>query len=257
MKTPRKITLAATVAGLLFQTVAQAFVGGINTPGTSNASITFNDTLSVPTGALYPGPSVSPWNGSIQTLPITTDPNGDFAKGSIDASYVPLTDFYWLNFGSIVLNQAAGNTGFADLIFNFAVEYQLDLLGLPSQSTIYPILIVNGTVQPGGFAQINGTINYFGSYQTTAGITTGLLDTVTYNSMWNTPGTFSGFAGGTASVGTTPALIPGTTLTLSGSMRFRVDPAMMSVESVPEPASAALLLGSAALLMVRRRRALV
>ncbi len=257
MKASSKVVLVALGCALLSNGPAQAAISGINTPIASFADVIFNDTTSVPAGSVYGPVTVVAWNGSPHVMPLTTDPNGDFAKGGVAASFVPGTGFYFVNLGGIRLNQAAGNTGYADLTINFNVQYQLDGSGIAPQSTIFPILAVNGTVQPGGsgFAAINGTIDYYGTTQTTAGLVSGLLDTVTYNANWNTPGTFTSFVGGTPSVGTTPALIPFTTLTLVGSMRFRVDPAEINVETVvPEPA--ALSLVAVASLALRRRRRL-
>ena len=152
----------------------------------------------------------------------------------------------------MTLSQLPVNTGQALLWFHFNIEYQLDPAGLPLQTTLYPNFVVNGTVQPtaGSFAAVNGFIDYYGV--NTAGTLT-LLDTVNYNSTWNTPGSFTGTAFGVPVSGTTPALVGNTTLTLIGDIRFVVDPATINAETIPEPASIGLLaLGG--LLMVRRRK---
>ena len=260
--------LIAAAGGLLSHAASQAAIIAINTPGTSNASITFDDTNSVapPAGTTNSGPSVTPWNGTVVTLPVTTDPNtGDFANGSIDATFIPASNTYALNFNSITLNQAVGNTGFANLDFAFNVEYQLDALGLPSQPTLFPNFVVNGTVQNTAlsFAAVTGFINYEGV--NTAG-TISVLDTVNYNSVWNTPGPFSGVAVGIPTFGFTPVLVGNTTLTLSGVIQFQVDPALINAQSVqsfqsaviPEPSSAVLLgIGACVTVMgaFRRHRA--
>jgi hypothetical protein len=237
----------ALVVGLLFTSTTQAAISGINTPGTSNASVNFNDTNSVapPAGITNTGPAVSPWNGAAVTLPSTTDPNtSDFATGSIVGSFAGNT--YAINLNTITLTQAVGNTGFADLDFNFSIEYQLDGLGLPTQPTLFPNIIVNGTVQniASSFALVSGFINY--EAVNTAGAIS-LIETVNYNSIWNTPGPFTGTAFGVPTFGTTPALIPNTTLTLTGFIHFRVDPATINAQSVTVPEPSTLVLGMAGL----------
>jgi hypothetical protein len=235
---------------------------GINTPVTSGASVVFDDTNSIapPAGVTNTGPATSPWTGAILTLSPTTDPNtGDTAQGSIDATFAG--NNYALNFSGITVTQAPTNTGFANLTFTFNVEYQLDAAGLPTQATLFPNFIVNGTVQPsvGSFAVVSGFINY--DAVNTAG-TISTIETVNYNTIFNTPGPFTGTAIGIPVNGSTPALVPNTTLTLSGQIHFLVDPASISAESVqavvpiiPEPGTLALLtLGSGVLATFRRRR---
>jgi hypothetical protein len=189
---------------------------------------------------------ITPWGGAApinNTLPLATSGIGDTAKGIITADVI--AGNYSLSLNSVLLNQAALNTGFADLIFTFSVEFQLDAAGLPSQATVFPNFAVNGTVQSaaGSFASIKGFINYTG---VNAAGTISTLDTVNYNALFNTPGNFSGTVAGVPVNGTTPVLAPNTTLTLSGMIDFTVDPANISAETVPEPNSG-LLVGFAVL----------
>lgn len=234
---------------------AHAAIVGVNTPVTSAASILFDDTLSSapPPGVTFTGPSVSPWNGATISLPLTTDPNtADFALGDLGATFAGNT--YSLNFANVTLNQAPLNTGTAYLTFAFNIEFQLDAAGLPVQPTLFPNFIVNGTVQniPGAFAAVTGSIDYYGV--NTAG-TYSLLETVNYNSVWNTPGNYTGTAVGLPVNGTTPLLVGNTTLTLAGFIRFQVDPASINAYSVlaPEPASFTLF-ALAAVVTARRHR---
>lgn len=250
--------IAAVTSLFLLSAAAQAGISGINTPVTSTASVNFDDTGSQTPALLFGttngGPSSSPWTGSLVSLGATLDPiTGDLAQGDISASFLGNT--YAVNFNNVVLNQAVNNSGFADLIFTFNVEFQIDALGLPAQATLFPSFQVNGTVQniAGSFAAVSGAINYSGV--NTAG-TISTFETVTYGATFNTPGNFNAIVPGVPTVGTTPALVPNTTLTLDGVIRFRVDPANISANSVmvPEPSVSMLALTAAAMLASRRRR---
>jgi hypothetical protein len=255
----RSVAAFALVGGLLFGANAQAGIIAINTPGTSTASITFDDTFSVvpPAGITNSGPSASPWNGSLLTMPLTTDTvTGDFASGDIDATFVFSGNTYAINFNNVTLNQVGANTGFAHLNFAFNVEFQLDAAGLPLQAPLYPNFLVNGTVQniPGSFAAVGGFIDYSGV--NTAG-TYSVLETVKYGSTWTTPGNFIGTAFGVPVNGFTPALVGNTTLTLNGFISFQVDPASINAysvqgQAVPEPATMVLLAPLFAVLLRRR-----
>ena len=255
MKTsPRCFLLTALTLALPLSDRAHALITGINTPGTSLASINFDDTASFspPPGTTNITPNVTPWNGALFSLPFTTDGTTlDTAQGDIAASFAG--NSYAITFTNVLLQQSLLNTGFAKLVFQFNVEFQLDAAGLPSQATLYPIFNVTGTVQIGGFAFVSGLINYNGL---NADGTANLLDTVSYNASYITPGAFSspaviGVPGG----GTTPALGPNSTLTLDGVFTFIVDPASIQANSVmvPEPSSALLALLAAPLLLRRRK----
>ncbi len=232
-------------------------ITGINTPGTSLASINFDDTnsFSPPPGTTNITPNVSPWNGALFSLPFTTDVTTlDTAQGDIMASFAG--NSYALTFTNVLLQQSLLNTGFAKLVFQFNVEYQLDAAGLPSQPTLFPSFAVTGTVQNPGFAFVSGFINYNGL---NADGTANLLDIVNYNANFGAPGPFSntvnGVPGGPGA-GTTAALAPNSTLTLDGVFTFIVDPASIHANSVmvPEPSSALLALLAAPLLLRRRKR---
>ena len=151
----------------------------------------------------------------------------------------------------------ASTKGPATLTYNFAVEYQLGAFGLPSLPTFFPALLVSGTVQMSSFASVSGSILYDGVVApATPGSPPTTIDTVNYSYFNGTPGMFTANAVTATPVnGTTPALQPGTTLTLSGSMIFTVDPSELFASStmVPEPSTALLALLSAPLLLRRRR----
>jgi hypothetical protein len=252
---------AVAVTILAISGAAQAIISGIGTPSSSFARIQIDDTNSMNPSALrgttYTTFSTSPWNGSSFTMLTQTDPvTLDEAKGNLLGSIVNPTT-YAVSLNSVTLTQLAANTGFAYLNLSFNVQYLLDSGGLGSQLTLFPNFTVNGTVQPGGtgFASFGGTIQYLGmdsSYNSY------LLDTVTYTpAIWTTPGLFSDTVSGVPTIGTTP-LLPGTlganisTLTLIGNFSFRVDPATISIETIPEPATMCLL-GLGGLLLRRKR----
>ncbi len=253
MKTTPFTTLAAS---LLLAAGAHAQITGINSVS-SSAAIQFDDTASFDP-SLFPGitnitPTVSPWTGATHSLPFTTDiVTLDTAQGDVTATFAG--NSYAINFANVLLNQAILNTGFAQLVFTFAIEYQLGGAGLPSQATLFPSFSVNGTVQTGGFAFVSGFINY--DAVNTAG-TISTVETVNYNQLFSTPGGFLATVPGVPNNGTTPALVANTTLTLSGSITFLVDPAEIHAESqmVPEPTAGVLVLLASLPMLLRRRRA--
>ncbi len=259
-------SLAAVTAALLTGICAQAQIIGINA-ASSCSSIQFDDTNSINqffvNGITNAPLTVSPWNGALSSYGPITDPNTfDVGQGDINATFAG--NSYAINFANVSLTQPLGSTkGFALLIFSFAVEYQLGALGLPSQPTLFPVFTVTGIVQPGGLAQISGIITYDGVIAPAGPVVN--LDSVSYGMSFNNPPplfptpTFTsvpvpGVPAGPG-FGTTPALIPNTTLTLSGTMTFMVDPATITASSVmvPEPSSALLALLTAPLLLRRRR----
>lgn len=240
---------------------AQANISGINTPLASYGLIDFDDTKSLNTGgfpgSLYNVGVPAGWGGTTVSMLQTDGTTSDFAQGDLDGSFIPFTPTYAINFNNVTLTQAPLNTGQALLHFTFNIQFQLDAAGLPLQGTLFPNFLVSGTVQSpaGSFASVGGTIDYYG-VNNTAG-TVNLLDTVTYNSSWLTPGSFGPtVAPGTPGSGTTPTLAPNTTLTLVGDIRFIVDPATMSIQSVqaPEPTVGLLAVVAAVPLLARRRR---
>ena len=252
----------ALVCGALLLVLAPSAQGaiiGINTPGTSFATINFDDTNSIgpPAGITNSGPSVSPWNGSLVSLPLTTDPNtSDQASGDLTATFVFASNTYGLTFNNILASQPLlTTTGIAVLSFNFSVEYQLDIAGLPLQATLFPTFFLNGTVQtpPGSFATFAGTLDYYGVVISGA---VAQLDTVSYFGLWTAPGPFTAVVPGTPTFGTTPALMPNTFLRIDGSFKFQVDPATIGgyAQMVPEPGTYALAVTGAGLAWMARRR---
>ncbi len=235
-------------------------------PGNSSASINFNDTLSFDPG-LIPGVTNTTvsnpnWNGTLLTLgPITDIVTGDFGQGEIAASPVfpAAGGLYGISFPTVNLTQAIGNSGFAKLTFNFNVQYSITggTSVLPPQ---FPGFTVSGTVQPAGFAQVTGFIDYIGLDAAGA---YSVLDTVNYGQIFtNPPASFAGITVPGIPVNGGPlngltGLPVGSTLTLNGQINFIVDPASISATSfpAPEPGSALLALSAGIPLLLRRRRA--
>jgi hypothetical protein len=254
----RLVAVVCAIGWLVAGARGDAAILGINTPTSSFAAIQFDDTNSVgpPAGITNTGPSVSPWNGSLITLPLTTDPNTlDQASGDLVASFAG--NSYALTFSNIFLSQPAiTTTGFATLAFSFSIEFQLDALGLPLQPTLFPTFFLSGTVQtpPGSFAAFAGSLDYYGV--NTAG-TVFQLDSVSYAGLWTTPGPFSATVFGTPTFGSTPALFPGTFLQIDGSFKFQVDPASIggySLMAVPEPGTLCILMSGIGLPLLSRCR---
>lgn len=252
------LTIGALIAAaFIIAPQARAQITGINA-GASSALIKFNDTASLDP-LLTPGVSLvtqsaSPWPAfSTLALPFTTDVvTNDTAQGDITATWAP--GAYNVAINNVLLTQAPLNTGFATLLFSFTVEYQVGAGGLASLPTSSPAFNVSGTVQPPppltNFASITGSVNYFAVDAAGVG---GLVETVNYNTLFNTPGPFVGAVSGTPVNGSTPAIGPNSTLTLVGNITFTVDPASISAEAVPEP-SASLLAGLCLPLLLARRR---
>ena len=257
MKTKRSTFVAAIfplVGGLLIAGSAGAQITGVNLPN-SSVVINFWDNNSFNGG--FPGGVYSqvsnPWSGLLVTLSQTDSTTLDFANGDFFASGAGTS--YGLALNNITLSQPVGNTGYADLNYQFTIEYQIGGGGLISLPTSFPSFLVSGTVQTGSgtYASILGSINYYGV--DAAGVGT-LLDTVNYNWLYTTPGIFNNLSvTGIANNGTTPALGPNSTLQLVGNITFEVDPATLTVEMVPEPGTLALAgLGAISLLAFHRRQ---
>jgi MYXO-CTERM domain-containing protein len=245
------ITCALLVAGSV-----EAQITTIN-PASSYGTITFNDVNSL-NPSLVPGSTYSqgssPWTGAPVSLSQTDPTTLDVANGILDASgFGPST--YPILLNNITLTQPGGNTGYAQLNFQFGVQYQIGAGGLSAASVQYPNFLISGTVQPAvtSYASLSGSINYFAVNAAGVG---SLVDTVNYNWLYNTPGTFSGVS--VSGVPVNPilsAIGPNSTLVVTGSLTFVVDPASITVETVPEPASQALaFLALAGLAAVCRRR---
>jgi hypothetical protein len=221
----------------------------------STAAIKFTDNTSLNAG--NPGSIYSQvagtWSGTTLSLSQTDSTTLDYANGDLAATGSGTS--YSVSLNNIVLSQLPLNTGFADLNFLFTVEYQLGAGGLPSLTTLFPNFLVSGTVQTAStsYAAVRGTIDYYGV--NSAGVVN-WLDTVTYGWSYTTPGNFANqLVIGTPMNGTTPALGPNSTLTLVGNITFEVDPATITVETVPEPRTLALAgLGAASLFAFRRRQ---
>jgi hypothetical protein len=249
----RSLFVFALSCGLLIAGSAGAQITGINLPN-SSVVIKFLDNNSLNGG--FPGSIYSqvsnPWSGLLVTLSQTDPTTLDYANGDFFASGAGIS--YSLALNNVTLSQPVGNTGYADLNYQFTIEYQTGGGGLISLPTSFPGFLVSGTVQTGSgtFASILGSINYWGV--DAAGVGT-LLDTVNYNWLYTTPGTFNNLSvTGIANNGTTPALGPNSTLQLIGNITFRVDPATITVTTVPEPGTLALVgLGAASLVAFRRR----
>ncbi len=242
--------LATLAATLVFSTATNAAFNGINPTPLTNANIRFGDANSYNgplNGGTYNSPVANPWNGGLNSLPYTLDiTTNDDAQGDIFAAFTAGT--YDLVVPLALVQQATGNTGSAILQFNAVVEFQTDIFGFAAGPTQFPTFSINGTVQPGGFADFTGSITYTSAFW-------GVVDTVNYLYNNITPGTFNATVNGTAGSGTTPVLPALDTLTLTANFAFTVDPASINATTVPEPSTGLLAALSALTLLLRRRRA--
>ena len=251
-------SLALLAAAFLAGPAAHAQFVGVN-PLSSSASIVFDDTNSFnPFAGTSLTNTNATWGGPLHFIPLTTSgPTNDQAEGQVLAQFTATT--YDILFPLTTLTQDLTATGFADLNYQALAEFNTGLGGYGGGGTRYPIFVVSGTVQPGGFAFVNGTINY---YSQILGAVPVLQDTVTYNMIWNntgsTPISFTNVPViGSFSSGVIPALAGFENLILDANIQFRVDPATITATSysVPEPGSALLALFAGVPLLLRRRRA--
>ena len=234
-------------AGLLPGTPAGAAIIGIN-PANSFAQSLFDDTASAhPTfgpGTTLNTLAVPSWTGAPVLQSVTDPATGDSATTSLFAFSTATS--YGVFLSGTQLVQQTGNTGFAEMTIQFSVEYVTDVFGLPLQPIMIPSISVNGTVQPGiSFSFFRGTLNYVSG-------SLGVIDQVNYLYSNTTPGPFATTLGGTPVNGVPFSLPANDTLTLSGFYTFRVDPASINAETVPEPTAGVLGLLSLPLLWRRR-----
>jgi len=241
-------------AALFVASPVRAQILGIDAANSFSTNV-FYDSMSF-NALLQPGAnyvtSANPWNGSAMGINNVTDPTtGDFANASLNAAGGGFV--YSVALNNVTLTQTPTDTGYAESIYLFQVAYSLGGSGLPSQATLYPNLQVSGIVQNTGasFASLTGFIDYYDVDVT--GVYT-LLDTVSYNFYDSNPGPFNNVLVSSSFInGITPVLPANSTLVLLGYFDFKVDPASLSVETVPE-ASSSLLLGLAGLCGILWRR---
>ncbi len=250
MKTNLNNTAIGLAMAMFLAATSHAAISGINSPANSNATIRFGDGNSFAganNGGTYSPPVANPWNGTLYSTPAYTDATTlDTAQGSISASFAGNT--YALNIPLANLAQAPANTGSAILQFLCVVEFQMDAAGLPFMPTLFPVFVINGTVQTGGFAGLTGNIDYISAFFA------GSVEMVNYSYSNFAPGPFNATISGVPVNNNTPALPAFDTLTLIANFTFTVDPASINATTVPEPSAGLLTALSALPLLLRRRR---
>ena len=177
-------SLALIATALLGSTAAHAQFVSVNALS-SSASIVFDDTNSFNPTAGTLTPNTHPtWGGLLHFIPLTTSgPTNDQAEGQVIAPWTATT--YDLLFPITTLTQHPTATGYADLDYVARAVFTTGASGYGGGPTSFPTFIVSGTVQPGGFAFINGTIDYYSQLLGTVAV---LQDTVTYFMLWNNTG---------------------------------------------------------------------
>lgn len=244
------------ICGLLIAGSVGAQITGINS-GISSGAVYFADNNSFNPGP-NPGSVYSQysagWNGSPLSLSQTDPTTLDSASGILDASGFGGFN-YPILLNNVTLSQPSVNTGHADLTFQLGISYALGISGLPTALVQYPNFLISGTVQPAStsYASVSGSLYYYDV--DAAGVGT-LIDSVNYSWNYSTPGTFGPTpVNGSPINANLPTISAGNTLDILGYITFKVDPASINVETVPEPGTFLLAgLGLAGLLMIGRRR---
>lgn len=238
-----------------FATSAMAAISAINS-GATNAQLAFDDTNSLNSFA-SPGTTIystnqSVWSGNplglTVTDPVTSD-SAAFAFRAFGWNFPQAATPYGLNLQNFTVSQLPTGSGFVEATITFRIQYQIDGSGLNITNLFLPQYLVGGTVQTGGFAMITGQVDY-----TSASL--GAMEQVNYGYFNNTPGTFSSQPMvGTPVLNATAFALPGfDTLTIGGYFTAKVDPASITITTVPEPGVALLCVPAALALLAGRRR---
>jgi hypothetical protein len=241
-----------------FATSTMAAISAINS-GATNAQLAFDDTNSqnsvAASGTTIYATNQSVWSGNPLGLtvvdPVTSD-SAAFAFRAFGWNFPQAATPYGLNLQNFTVTQQPGGSGFVEATITFRIQYQIDGGGLNITNLFLPQYLVGGTVQTGGFAMVTGQVDY-----TSAAL--GAMEQVNYGYFNNTPGTFTSQPlVGTPVLNATAFALPSSdTLTIGGYFTAKVDPASITITTVPEP-GVALLCAPAALALLagcRRRHA--
>lgn len=248
------VVVFVLICGLLSALSATAQIVGINASA-SLVTNRFDDTQSYKVGhhGFFYLTAATPWSGSAFSITQTDPATSDSANGSVAASFSGY-NYFPMTLNNVTLTQNPGNTGYATLSFSNVVDFTLGAGGLPSAPVQYPSFLASGTVQSSGagYASLYGALLYIDV--NAAGVGT-LIDAVNYSWSYNTPGTFGPISvNGSPTSPNLPAIPAGDSLTVVGDVVLTVDPASVSVETVPEPSTFVLAgIGLAGLLAMRRR----
>ena len=249
----RAAIFSVFTTGLLILNPAKAGIIGIN-GANSIVQFKFDDTTSLDAnsnlGTLLLTTTQTPWAGNPLGLnlvaPITNDTSGFTINGF---GFVGPATIYRVNIPNFYLTQPATGAGFAQATLEFHIEYQVDGSGFTGP-LIAPQFMVSGTVlTPASFSSLIGHVDY-------SSAANGLLETLNYVYANSTPGAFSQFLLGLPVNNVTSlTFAPFDTFIESGFFKLHVDPASITLSSIPVPSTTALfvvtLLGT---LAIRRRR---
>ncbi len=272
MRTRIVSELILAAVGLLGVLPRAASAGLIPLRASSTITVSFEvddslDGLGNPRVVTRIGPQPFPAFPASVDLAPTFDTPGTSADTDLTWGRVPFPSFdqeFVRLTAPTFLVQPVGTRALAELKIDFSVQFQVDVFGNGNHTTVgFYRLIVNVLPNLPGDPALFALVEASAQYSDTGGV---ILDGTT---LGGTDLTYSqNFVGGPfvadrLNFVNIPALPPGDIMTITGSVRFRGDPASMSFDfsarqpgfgsPVPEPSTLALLPLGLLMLLMRRR----
>ena len=232
--------------------------------GTPGVPFPGSPTFIMPTPGGPPSPTLVPGGPNtfdgIAYNSLFFDVPGNTASSSILGTINPLFAGFFAGVEidlTMSLTQV-GALSYAYEELDFSIDYSITGTGVLN-SSVTQAFIISGIVGsgPGSFAQFGGRMDY---WELSGGVFLGKsLGSLSFSHLDLNTGPFSTTMSVTGPIGVpgNPGLGSGDGIRITGSFFVAGDPSTINVQSipsVPEPASALLLLGSGAMLLLRRRR---